>query len=135
LGLLDEQLTAGYDPAAGKVYLEDVRVLEYTWESSGEGLILRVPASPSEQIFVTDLVHLVTTAFAGGTPLIDIGDGTTADFFIAQAAITATAAGNLARAKLGKKLVANGQVKITLSASLSAGAGTVEVKFFRRPQT
>jgi len=135
LGMLAEQVTAGYDPATGKAWLEDVRVLEYTWESAGDDLILRIPASLHEQIFITDVRHLVRTAFAGGTPAIDIGDGTTADFFIAAAGIAETTVNNLARAKLGKKLKANGQVKITLSGSLTAGAGTLFVKMFRWAQT
>jgi hypothetical protein len=45
--------------------------------------------------------------------------------------VTEGTAGDLARSVAGAKLTANAQVKLTLSASLAAGAGTLFVRLFR----
>lgn len=128
------------NPDNGKSYLPEVLKLDYTWESTGEGLILRIPASAAYPVFLFDVAHIVRVLFSGGTPAIDVGDGTTADGYIKAASITEGTAGDLAYARdkanaevisEGKYLTANAQIKVTLSASLAAGAGTVLAFLYR----
>lgn len=117
------------DPDDGKAYIEETLVFEYAYADTG--LTVYIPASAEDPVYLVEVLHLVRTAFSGGTPAVDVGDGTTADKYIAASAVTEATAGNLARSIVGAKLVANALVVITLSASLSAGAGTLFLRLFR----
>ena len=73
---------------------------------------------------------VVTTAFAGGTPSLDIGDGDDDDGWIDTTAITEASAGTYADvdadlAVTGKYYSSAGQIKAKVSASLTAGAAYV----------
>jgi len=132
------QNNATRDPAAGKVLVEDVLRLNFIFSAAGAALQLAIPASVEEPIFLDEVIFIVTTAFAGGTPSIDVGDGTTADAYIATADITETSLGDVSRSLTaaqpkadGEYLTAERRVTVTLSASLTAGAGTVLARIFR----
>lgn len=129
VSLVTDQAYAGRDPSTGLVSQEDVVAFEYAWDSTN--LQVTINASPDHPVYVAEVSHLVRTAFAGGTPSIEVGDGTTAAKYIATAAITETLADNLARSITGKKFTAPFVVLVTLSASLSAGAATVFVRLLR----
>lgn len=128
-GLLTEQAIATRNPTDGVVYHEDTILLDYNFDSTL--LEIDIPASAAKPVYLLEVLHIVQTAFAGGTPSIDVGDGSTAAKYIASATITEVTAGNLARSVVGQKLVANAKVLVTLSASLSAGAGTLVARIFR----
>jgi len=128
------------NPDSGKSYLPEVLKLDYNWDSAGEDLILRIAADAAHPVLLFDVAHIVRVLFSGGTPAIDVGDGTTADGYIKAASITEGSAGDLAYARdvansevlaEGKYLTANAQVKVTLSVSLAAGAGTVLAFLYR----
>lgn len=122
------------DPADGRSILTEILQLNYAWDDTGADLVLNIPATASEPILLFDVGHVVTTLFTGGTPSIDVGDGTDVDAFVDTTAITEGTAGNIAwgRDAAGSEAKAKGQyltsnlaITVTLSASLSAGAGTV----------
>jgi hypothetical protein len=132
--LIQETALVTRIPSAGKVNLVDFIVLDYDYNSTT--LEIDLPASPSGPMYLLDVKHLVRTAFAGGTPQIDIGDGTTTNKYLTHSQITATTAGDFqtlsSGQKVSAKLVAAAKIVITLSASLTAGAGTLIVEVFRQ---
>lgn len=79
------------------------------------------------------VICVVTTLFAGGTPLIDIGDGDNADGWIDQGDLTATSTGTYAGtetntaayAQAGKYYSSGDTIDAVVSASLSAGEAYV----------
>lgn len=128
------------DPDKGKAILPEVLKLEYAYNSTGSALELDIPASADEPVLLWDVAHIVRTAFAGGTPSIDVGDGSDADAYVDTLSITETSAGNIAYARdnanseakaKGEYLTANRKITVTLSASLTAGAGTVLAFIYR----
>lgn len=135
-GLLTAQLQATRDPDDGLVSLSDTLILNYDFDDTA--LTIYIPATAANPILLKSVQHIVRTAFAGGTPAINIGDGTDTDAFITAAEITEATAGNVATSYGGAAASADGMyftaagtVVVTLSASLSAGAGTVLVEVFR----
>ena len=77
-------------------------------------------------------VIVVTTAFEGGTPSLDIGDGDDTDGWIDTTAITEATAGtyadvDAAYAATGKYYSAADTIDAVVSASLTAGAAYVFV--------
>jgi len=86
---------------------------------------------------VLGVAHEVTTAFSGGTPALDIGDGTDVDFWIVNTEMDMTALGNFFTSfataqpgQAGAMFSTAGMIKLTHAASLSAGAGSVYVFMF-----
>jgi hypothetical protein len=131
-GLLSVQRQATRDPDVGKAWLEDTRLLEYAYDTTGEGLKLRIPASAAKPVYVVGVAHLVTTAFSGGTPAIDIGDGSDADYYLENTNnISPSTLGHLGRAIRGNKLTANAVIEITLSGGLTVGAAALIARLFR----
>lgn len=117
------------DPANSLSNLEEVALLEYNYNDSV--LEIEFKASVQEPIYLLEVGHIVLTAFSGGTPAIDVGDGTTSDKYIGSASVTEGTAGNRVVSAVGAKLTARGVVKVTLSASLAAGKGLLFCKFVR----
>lgn len=109
-----------------------VRSRQITYADTGATVaILDVPAGTL--IPPWGVVAVVTTLFAGGTPLLDIGDGSDVDGWIDQDDITATSTGTYAGdetttgayAKTGKYYSAADTIDAVVSASLSAGEAYV----------
>lgn len=78
--------------------------------------------------------HEVRTAFTGGTPAINIGDGSSTTYWIAAASITPgsqgnfyNSIGNTASGGGGRKYNSAGSVVVTHATDLAAGAGRVYV--------
>lgn len=116
------------NPADGLVGLADVIVVEY--DKDGGEVVLS--ASADNPIYVLGLKNAVLTAFSGGTPAIDIGDGTTADKYIAKTAIAETSAGDLASSvTCGLKLTASAKIVATVSGGATAGKGALIVEVLR----
>jgi hypothetical protein len=92
---------------------------------------LEVPA----KTFVAEVLLLITTAFDGGTPSVDVGDGDDADGWIDSGAITAATtgvyrgdetAGMIGAFQLGGKYYATADtIDAVVSASLTAGAARI----------
>jgi len=108
-----------------------VRSREITEADTGTTVaILDVPAGTL--IPPHGALIVVTTLFAGGTPSIDIGDGTTTDGWIDTTAITEATAGtyadvDAAYAVTGKYYSAADTIDAVVSASLTAGNAYVFV--------
>jgi hypothetical protein len=128
----DEFAVTGHVPYVRKyvVDYDDLDATAYTYN-------IQVPAGT----LIRSVAAIVTAAFAGGTPTIDIGDGSDVDGFIDStnsdlaetvlndfAISTAIAANTFAE---GKYYAAAGVVQITGSAALSAGQLTVLVEELR----
>lgn len=106
-----------------------VQKVEYEWDDFDASDELKIPVEAG--LAVLGVAHEVVTGFSGGTPTIDIGDGSTTDFWLGNADITETTAGDfqnsLAGAVGGAKFNAAGNVVLTSSTELAAGAGAVYI--------
>lgn len=94
--------------------------------------VLTVPA----KTFVSKVSLIVTEVFAGGTPSIDVGDGTNDDGWIDTTDVTETTAGTYAGdggdavwALGGKYYSAADTIDAVISASLSNGTAYVVAHF------
>jgi len=87
-------------------------------------------ATPANPVTVIEVIHTVKTAF-GGSATIDVGDGTTADLWIANTGIDENSAGNSVRATICKRYTAPFQVKVTLGGTRTGGTGQLIVGMLR----
>lgn len=115
-----------------------VQIVEYTYADLVSD-VLKIPVEAGQ--IVLAVAHEVTTAFSGGTPALDIGDGTDVDFWIVNTEMDMTSLGNFftswASAQpgaAGAPFTAAGNVVLTHAASLAAGAGRV-ILFIVDPRT
>ena len=97
-------------------------------DTNGTVVVIEIPAGTYIPPFGVGIEIL--TAFAGGTPLLDVGDGDTADGWIDQTENDSTTPGTYAGtaaafALTGKYYAAVGQIKVVVSASLSDGKAYV----------
>ena len=91
--------------------------------------VIDVPA----KTLVVEVVCVVTEAFAGGTPLLDVGDGTDTDGWVDQGDITATTIGSYrgdetttaAFSGSGKYYATADTIDVVVSASLTNGTAYV----------
>lgn len=134
------QRLATRTPADGQAYVKEVLALDYDYDDTGTGLQIPIDATTAAPIFVESVFHIVRTAFAGGTPSVDVGDGADADGWVDTLSITETSAGNVARSSpaanseaytAGKLYTSGDNITVTLSASLTAGAATVLADIYR----
>ncbi len=104
------------------------RTVEYDYSKLDASHLLRIPVAPNT--VVLGVAHEVLTAFVGGTPAIDVGDGTTANKFVATADVVPGTAGTFTL-KMGgancKKYTNSGAIVITGSAGLTAGKGKLTI--------
>jgi len=122
---------ATYQEADGLVYPPYAEVFTYAYgdADSSNNIYKPVPAGR----MITRVIHRVTTAFAGGSPSITVGDSDSDTTFLISADITEATLNNVADSltattPVGAKYYASADyVKISLSASLTAGAGQVTV--------
>lgn len=106
-----------------------VQITEYAFgDLSSE--VLKIPVEAGQVVLA--VAHEVTTPFAGGTPALDIGDGSDADFWIIDTEMDMTSDGNFFNSWAsaqpgmgGATFTAAGNVVLTHAVSLTAGAGKV----------
>ena len=123
------QVDATRNPADGEAHLPYLRVASYV--NADGGVTIREVATPSHPVIVRKVTHIVDTGFGASAPA-DVGDGTTADLWIANTAITENTAGDVASSTIGgKKYTAAFQVKVTLGGTRTGGAGTLMVEMVR----
>lgn len=124
------------DPADGEKFAGFWEVLDYAHDAAD--IAVRFAASAAGPVLVKEVVHLVTTPF-GASATIDVGDGTDVDYWIDQTDIAANTTGNTlssllattAVPKSGRLYTANGQVKVTVGGTHTAGAGKLLVHLIR----
>lgn len=106
-----------------------VQIVEYAFSDFDASYELKIPVESG--LAVLGVAHEVTTAFSGGTPSIDVGDGSTTDFWLGTADITETVTGNFSNSLSagvgGAKFNSAGNVVLTSSTELAAGAGAVYI--------
>lgn len=107
-----------------------VQKVEYTYADLDASDDLKIPVEAGQVVLA--VAHEVVTAFSGGTPALDIGDGTDVDFWIVNTELDLSTEGDFfisfASAQPGSsgaKFNAAGNVQLSHAASLSAGAGIV----------
>lgn len=99
-------------------------------------IAIRFSASPTRPVLVKEVVHVVETPF-GASATLDVGDGSDADYWLAQGDIGENSAGDLRSSLLatvarpGRWYTANGEVKVTVGGTHSAGAGRLLVYLIR----
>jgi hypothetical protein len=109
-------------------------VVEY--EHDDADIALRFAASAAQPVLVKEVLHIVEVAF-GASATIDVGDGTDADYWLAQTDIGENSAGNVAASPLaavpraGRWYSANGEVKVTVGGTHTAGRGRLLVYLIR----
>lgn len=132
------QREAFRSPGSGKSYLAEVLRLDYAFGSTD--LTLSIPADAAHPVLLYDVAHIVRVLFSGGTPSIEVGDGTDPNGYIDTLSITEGTAGDIAYARdnanseafaKGKYLTANGKIVVTVGGSPTAGAATVLAFLYR----
>lgn len=112
------------------VIIPETRVYHYDHADLDASFKFHIPVEPDTMI--VSVVYEVTEAFAGGTPSLNIGDGTDADAFCAAVdstvlgGVTNSLAGAAANAG-GKKYSALGEICLTHATGLTAGKANVYV--------
>jgi hypothetical protein len=97
-------------------------------DTNGTVVVIEIPAGTFIPAFGVAIEIL--TAFAGGTPSLDVGDGDTADGWIDTTEITEVTPGTYTGvaagfAVAGKYYAAAGQIQVVVSASLTDGKAYV----------
>ncbi len=118
------------NPADGEAYQSYVRVKDYV--NADDVAVIQEVATPDHPVLVLSVRHVVKTAF-GGSATIDVGDGSTADLWIAASQITENTAKNVitSTAVNGVYYDAPFQVKVTLGGTRTGGTGTLLVEMIR----
>ena len=128
------QVDTTRNPAEGERHDGFWEVVEYSHDDAD--IALRFAANAAQPVLVKEVVHVVEEAF-GASATIDVGDGSDADYWLAQGDITENAAGNVAASLLatvprpGRWYTANGQVKVTVGGTHTAGRGRLLVYLIR----
>jgi hypothetical protein len=120
-----------------------LRVVSYDFEDlDATAHTLKIPVQAGT--YVLEVTHLTTTAFAGGTPALKIGDGDDDDGYLTAAVALLNTAGDVVSSKRffsedaggvatmaafqdGKYYTAAGYILVTHAADLSAGVGKVMI--------
>lgn len=121
-----------------------IKVVNYDFEDlDATAHTLKIPIKANT--FIRDITHLVTTAFAGGTPALTIGDATDADGYGSLAAAKLDTIGDVYASKgafvedaggvatsvpyaAGKMYSAGSYLVLTHAADLSAGAAKLMIE-------
>ena len=128
------QVDTPRNPVDGERYEGFWEVLPYGHDDAD--IALRFAASAAQPVLVKEVVHLVETPF-GAAATLDVGDGTDADYWLAQGDIGENVAGNVTSSLLatvarpGRLYTANGQVQVTVGGTHTAGAGRLLVHLIR----
>lgn len=120
------QVDTPRNPAEGERHDGFWEVIEY--EHDDADIALRFAASAVQPVLVKEVVHIVADAF-GASATIDVGDGTDADYWLAQGDIGENTTGDVTDSLLatvprdGRWYTANGEVKVTVGGTHTAGRG------------
>lgn len=87
-------------------------------------------ATAANPVTVIEVVHTVKTAF-GGSATINVGDGSTADLWIASSSLTPNTADSSFKATVVKRYTAPFVVKVTLGGTRTGGTGQLIVGMLR----
>jgi len=87
-------------------------------------------ATAANPVTVFEVIHTVKTAF-GASAEINVGDGTTANLWIANASLAPNTAGNAVRSAVIKRYTAPFVVKVTLGGTRTGGTGQLIVGMLR----
>ena len=88
-------------------------------------------ATAANPVTVIEVIHTVKTAF-GGSATINVGDGSTADLWIASTSLAPNTAGNSFKVgTLVKRYTAPFVVKVTLGGTRTGGTGQLIVGMLR----
>lgn len=106
-----------------------VEKFPYAFDDLDASFTLTIPVEPGN--IILGVGHEVTTQFAGGTPTVKVGDGSTADYYLTTTACAATTL-NVAHSLGSGVSVSTGsttpkKVVVTGSTQLSAGEGVVYI--------
>lgn len=124
------QVDTPRNPAEGERHDGFWEVVEY--EHDDTDIALRFAASAVQPVLVKEVLHIVEVAF-GASATIDVGDGSDEDHWIDQVDIAENTAGNVtssllaatAGPKAGRWYTSNGQIKVTVGGTHTAGRGRV----------
>ena len=118
------------NPADGEAYQSYIRVKDYV--NADDVALMQEVATEEHPVLVLSVLHIVKTGF-GASATIDIGDGSTADLWIANTAITENTAGNVITSTVvnGVYYTAPFQVKVTLGGTRTGGTGRLLVEMIR----
>lgn len=122
------------NPSDGERYDGFWEMIAY--DHSDADIALRFAASAAQPVLVKEVVHIVETAF-GASATVAVGDGTTANYWLAAADVTQNTPGNVAdsllatAAKAGRLYTANGEIKVTVGGTHTAGKGRLLVYLIR----
>lgn len=120
------QVDTTRNPAEGERHDGFWEVIEY--EHDDADIALRFAASATQPVLVKEVIHVVEEAF-GASATLDVGDGSDADYWLAQGDIVENTAGNVTNSLLAtvpraaRWYTANGQVKVTVGGTHTAGRG------------
>ncbi len=124
-GLFTKQLRASRNPTDSQVFEGDFLMLDYVATAGATVTYeLAIPASADNPVILESVEHYVKTAFTSATTAtIAVGDGTTADLYLATSAITPATAGSGATAAEGKNKLLTAAAKVVVTVSASDGVG------------
>jgi hypothetical protein len=120
------QVDTPRNPVEGERHDGFWEVLEYSHDDAD--IALRFAASAAQPVLVKEVIHVVEVAF-GASATLDVGDGSDADYWLAQGDIAENTAGDVAASPLatvprdGRWYTANGQIKVTVGGTHTAGRG------------
>ena len=120
------QVDTPRNPVEGERHDGFWEVLEY--EHDDTDIAIRFAASAVRPVLVKEVVHIVEVAF-GASATIDVGDGSDADYWLAQGDIAENTVGDVTASPLatvprdGRWYTANGQIKVTVGGTHTAGRG------------
>ena len=104
----------------------------YTFADLDASDDLKIPVESGH--IVLGVAHEVVLAFTGGTPALDIGDGTDVDFWAVNTDLDLSTIGNFYNSMgsanaggAGAKFNSGGIVQLSHAASLAAGSGVVYI--------
>ena len=105
---------------------------------AGAGATVQAIDVPAKTL-VTDVLLVITTAFVGGTPSVDVGDGTDPDGWVDSVDITEGTTGSYkgtetntaAYLNKGRYYTAADTIDAVLSAGLTSGVGYIVARMIR----
>lgn len=120
------QVDTTRNPVEGERHDGFWEVVQYSHDDTD--IALRFAANAAQPVLVKEILHVVEEAFGAGATL-DIGDGSDADYWLAQGDIVENTAGDVTSSLLatvprtGRWYTANGEVKVTVGGTHTAGRG------------
>lgn len=123
------QVDATRNPSDGDAHVPYLRIAEYV--NADNTCTILEAATEAHPVLVRKVSHVVKTGF-GASATIDVGDGSTADLWIANSAIAENTAGDFVNSSVaGKRYTAPFQVKVTLGGTRTGGTGELIVEMVR----